>query len=696
MNRPLSPPGTTEEVHARSALVLAPHYDDEVLGCGGLVARLVESGAEVDVLFLTDGGEETRPLGDAPEDRQAYRVRRRAEAEAAARVLGLDGIEHLDLPDGALDQHLGSLAEGIRRTLEEKRPELVLVTSPLEGSVDHRAAFAALHQVLAETRLAEKRDPEPDSLRVLAYEVNQPLYPDLLVDVSAEVEKIRAAMVCYESQQERHDYLAASLGLKRFRALTLKPGVEAVEAYRRLAVEDFFTHSPASLVAELGGAPAKLEVTEGPRISVIVRTRNRPELLAEALASLARSTYRRAEVLVVNDGGKTPELPEDFSLELRLVDLEGNVGRAAAANAGIRAAEGEYVAFLDDDDLALPEHLQTLAGLVSAAGVRVAYTDAAASVYELSGDGWSEVERRLPYSRDFDPELLHFDNYIPFNTVLVERCLVDEVGELDPELPFFEDWDFLLRLAEKTRFHHLPRVTCEYRQFRGAGHHILGDLPRQRDDFLAVKERVLERHAARRTASATARVIDRLRAETVASGEEVRRLRRELADAEARHHELNGRFQASEVRQATLQEWRDRLIRELEEERAEHRRLDRETERLFARERELAATAAEQEREIARLQGREGELEESLRRELAAWERRHEDALAEAHAARGDVAEKLRLMSEQEARVAEELRATYAEIERLNGEIARRDELVRTMESTRAWRAHQWWQRHKP
>ena len=109
------------------------------------------------------------------------------------------------------------------------------------------------------------------------------------------------------------------------------------------------------------------------------------------------------------------------------VDLAENRGRAAAAEAGVAAATGDYVAFLDDDDLAAPEHLATLAGLVSAAGVRVAYTDAAVAVYELDGpegSGWVCRERRLPYSRDFDPDVLLVDNYIPFNTLAdrARRC----------------------------------------------------------------------------------------------------------------------------------------------------------------------------------------------------------------------------------------------------------------------------------
>src|SRR5690606_14673216 len=112
-----------------------------------------------------------------------------------------------------------------------------------------------------------------------------------------------------------------------------------------------------------------------------------------------------------------------------------------------------------------PEHLETLARASRTAGVEVAYVDAAVVTYTLAAEGWQEVERRVPYSRDFDPDLLLVDNYIPFNTIAVPRRLLAEVGPLDESLPFFEDWELLIRLSRRVRFHHLAKVTCEYRHF---------------------------------------------------------------------------------------------------------------------------------------------------------------------------------------------------------------------------------------
>jgi LmbE family N-acetylglucosaminyl deacetylase len=684
--------------------VLAPHHDDEVLGCGGLVAKLAADGAAVRVLFLSDGG------GDAGDEaRRAYVERRRAEARAAAKALGIAGIDELGLPDGGLEQHLEAIAKGLRRALLSLRPELLLVTSPLESSADHRAAFAAVHRLLGGLRRGGELWPLAEDLEILTYEVNHPLHPDLLVDVSGWTGRLEEAMACYESQQQRHDYLAARLGLARFRTLTLPPEVSHVEAYRRLTLADFTTRSPAQLIAELGGAPPRLEVREGPTMSVIVRTKDRPQLLAEALASLAASTYRRAEVVVVNDGGEPPAIPADLPLPAKVVSLETNRGRAAAANAGIAAARGDFIVFLDDDDLAFAEHLATLAGLVQAAGVRLAYTDAAVGVYELGDGGWECVERRLPYSRDFDPELLLVDNYIPFNTVAIDRRLVEEVGEMDTDLAFFEDWDYLIRLAERTPFHHLARVTCEYRQFRGGGHHVLGDAPRERADFLAMKARVIAKHASRLTPDAVARVVDRLRGETVAAGEEAARRQGELEALSERYHRLNGRLAALEAHQEALRTLEERGraeiegLRRVEREQAaalgemerQLRRRDRVLEEQEAMIREQGETLEEHRRVVGEQQAmirEQGEALEEHRRvvgEQEAMIREQGEALEE-H--RRVVGEQEKLIGEQDRALKEKeetLGRTFGEIERLN-------DLIRTMESSRAWRLHLWLQRHKP
>ncbi|MEM6454952.1 MAG: PIG-L family deacetylase [Acidobacteriota bacterium] len=673
-----TPPGVAATVAAQRLLVVAPHADDEVLGCGGLIAQRAAAGAAIRVLVLSDGagGAEGPPdddtnAADAGEQAARYAAARRAELPRALAALGVDDAAaaciHLDLPDGALAQHPDALDVGLRRALDDVRPDLLLVPSPLERSRDHRAAFASAHRVIGGSRPAAGGGDDPHAdLRLFAYEINQPAYPDRLIDVSAHEAAIAQAMDAYASQEARHPYRAAALGLRRYRALSLTPAVTLAEGYVALTPAQLRTHSPAELVAALGGAPQLQPIATGPKLAVVVRTKDRPDLLAEALDSLAVAgrVYGRAAVVLVNDGGAPPRIPDDFPLPVMRVDLDPGRGRAGAANAGIHRALADdlaidALAFLDDDDRVAPEHLATLAGLLGAADVDVAYTDAAVGVYESDGErGWRCRARRLPYSRDFDPDLLRFDNYIPLHTVVIRRALLERLcaetgddplqGPLDPSLAFFEDWDLLLRLARRTRFHHLAQVTCEYRQFRGAGHHVLGDRPRQRADFLDVKARILARHAglgndaARRAAG----VIDRLRAETVAAEERARAADEERDAWQARYHRHNGRLQLLEAEHRGLADVHRRAAQELAQLRdaraaAEDARIE-------------ALTAhAQLGGEVQRLYARETELLD------------HGKALDE------------------------QLRACHAEIERLTG-------LVEAMTATRAWRLHQWWQRITP
>ncbi|MEO8274906.1 MAG: PIG-L deacetylase family protein [Thermoanaerobaculia bacterium] len=244
------PPGSAIAVEARRTLVLAPHFDDEVLGCGGLVRKLADRGATVRVLFLTDGSGGMEDIVD----RERYAARRVEEARKAIAVLGCAGLELLGIRDGALADHRARAAEGVRQALRAFRPELVLVTSPLEVSDDHRAAFVALFDALRLPESAGPREALRSDPEIWLYEVNHPGYPDRLVDVSDCRETLEKAMGCYTSQEERHPYLRAGIGLRQFRTHTLSPEVVLAEGYRRVTVDEVRSNELATLIVALGGS----------------------------------------------------------------------------------------------------------------------------------------------------------------------------------------------------------------------------------------------------------------------------------------------------------------------------------------------------------------------------------------------------------------------------------------------------------
>lgn len=639
----LIPPGTTTDVVAERVLVLAPHFDDELLGCGGLLRRLAGAGSEIEVVFLTDssgGVEQDSPSPGEDVAVPSTATRRREAEEVASR--GGWRIRCLDFPDGGLAPRVDELAESIQAVLEELRPDLLLVPGPLEVTPDHRASFDATFEVLHPIREDSALRESADGLRVLLYEVNHPAYPQLLVDVSAELGWLEETIQVYASQLELHGYLGAAIGLRRYRSHSLPADVEAAEGYTQLALSDFQTLSRSALAGSLG-QPLAFETRDRASVSLVIRTCDRLELLREALRSVRAQQTPPAEVLVVNDGGPDPSaLVHEVLPHAKVLQHEQNRGRSAAANSGIAAATGDWVGFLDDDDLLYPEHFTTLVAASSATGVRVVYSDAAVARYRIAGaeerdardgGGWACVARQLPYSRDFDAERLLVDNYIPFHTLLIQRKLLREVEPLDESLESFEDWDLLIRMAQHAPFHHLRRVTCEYRQFEGADHHVLGG---ERDDtpsFLEAKAKVLQKHRDLVDPERLAGIVAGMRREAVvlqsaldAERNARTRLERDKRQAENEQAMLTDRFHRLNGEVASLRADRERVGRELEEKSDEARRLIAEEERL-------------------------GTDLERLRQDL---QQRDED-----------------------------LRATYGEIERLN-------ELVESMRGTRAWRLHEW------
>ncbi|MDQ1349418.1 MAG: hypothetical protein QG573_2797 [Acidobacteriota bacterium] len=202
-----------------------------------------------------------------------------------------------------------------------------------------------------------------------------------------------------------------------------------------------------------------------PLVSVIVRTRDRPALLREALASLRRQTFRDFETLVVADGGTAPAesvlgtTPGEGGLAL--LHRSPPHGRARALNAGLDAARGRFIAYLDDDDLFLPDHLETLARFLAGSdSYRVAYTDVEQVEQTLGADGRYHAGRRLVvYGQPFDPHRLLSSNYI--SLIGLMHAATDL--RYDESFDILEDWDFMLRLAERGRFHRLAAITAVYR-----------------------------------------------------------------------------------------------------------------------------------------------------------------------------------------------------------------------------------------
>lgn len=138
----------TERLSARRTLVLAPHPDDETLGCGAAIARLRQAQQPVRVVIVTDGRGSHRSAQMSPDDLARLRE---AEAVQACAVLGVAAadIRFLQFADGTLTASAVALAERLAAEFADFAPEQLLYPSGLDGHPDHRALAAAAEQQLA-------------------------------------------------------------------------------------------------------------------------------------------------------------------------------------------------------------------------------------------------------------------------------------------------------------------------------------------------------------------------------------------------------------------------------------------------------------------------------------------------------------------------------------------------------------------
>ena len=188
-----------------NALVIAPHPDDEVIGCGGAIRLGIERGESVSAVFLTSGelGLKHRPRAEAWEVREK-------EARRAAVILGLAKLHFLRQPDWMLGDHIRAAAKALGQVLAEERPTLVYLPHPEDGHPDHRATLPIL-----QTALKGWRGQKPE---LLAYEVWTPLAAhDLVVDISGTIKRKLHALRAHRSQLGEFDYARAVTGLNQFR-----------------------------------------------------------------------------------------------------------------------------------------------------------------------------------------------------------------------------------------------------------------------------------------------------------------------------------------------------------------------------------------------------------------------------------------------------------------------------------------------
>ncbi|MFT7618285.1 MAG: glycosyltransferase involved in cell wall biosynthesis [Planctomycetota bacterium] len=210
-------------------------------------------------------------------------------------------------------------------------------------------------------------------------------------------------------------------------------------------------------------------MTTDPRVSIIIRTYNRPKMLRRALESVGRQTYKNIEAVVINDAGQDVQsIVDDFKNDFDILYLnyppEDKPGRCKAANEGIAQSTGEWICYLDDDDFYYPDHIAVLMHEARRTGALVHYTDANRGTEEPSSVPGEYVITAVGEgpSEDFSRAGFYCGCYIHLVTFCHHRRLFEELGGFDENLPVLEDLDLFFRYAFDNEFHHIKQKTAQF------------------------------------------------------------------------------------------------------------------------------------------------------------------------------------------------------------------------------------------
>lgn len=182
-----------------------------------------------------------------------------------------------------------------------------------------------------------------------------------------------------------------------------------------------------------------------PKVSIVITTHNRPQLLARAIDS-ARASGSDVEVVVVDDASsdETAKICQSFR-DLTYVRVERNQGVAGARNIGLAASSGEYVGFLDDDDVRLISSLDRQIAILE-------QNSQVALVYGLAIPEDPNGRQHEPYPSDCPQGDIFWElltrNFIPCGSAVFRRECLSRVGLLDDASPGIDDWDLWVRIAE--------------------------------------------------------------------------------------------------------------------------------------------------------------------------------------------------------------------------------------------------------
>lgn len=224
-----------------------------------------------------------------------------------------------------------------------------------------------------------------------------------------------------------------------------------------------------------------------PKFSIVTPVYGRKEWIPFTLQSLRNQTLKDFEVIIVNDGGeRVDDILSQFSdLDIHYYEHKQNLGLPSARNTALEHVIGEYIVFLDSDDILLPLSLEFRLWALKKYNAEIVYTRALQNIYERKENAYHLIHQQLYWpDLDFDRDRLLFTNQAPCNCIAFSKKSWEETGYwLDPKLNSGEDFDFWIALSRKHDFKQLSLIDAED-SYRTDGGQMTGvrnfsnDLPR--------------------------------------------------------------------------------------------------------------------------------------------------------------------------------------------------------------------------
>lgn len=205
--------------------------------------------------------------------------------------------------------------------------------------------------------------------------------------------------------------------------------------------------------------------TSLPKVSVIIPTYNRARYICRAINSVLDQTFTDHEIIVVDDGStdNTRELLAQYDGKIVYIP-QTNQGISESRNRGIRAARGEYIAFLDSDDVWISEKLAIQVDLLDH-NEKLGIVCSKMTIFDEAGNqrGTKPEERT---GKNFK-ELVEIGGDLPTSTVMTRKACFDKVGVFDKTLPPMEDFEMWVRIASQYDIYMLPEKVLAYYYIHG-------------------------------------------------------------------------------------------------------------------------------------------------------------------------------------------------------------------------------------